>query len=82
MGYTGPTYETPAEIRMAAKLGADAVGMSTVPEAIVSHSLGIKVGGISCICNMAAGISPVPLNHKEVMEVANEVKERFKNLID
>lgn len=77
MAFTGPSYETPAEIRMAGTVGGDAVGMSTVPEAIVANSIGIKVGGISCICNMAAGISPIPLTHKEVMEVANEVKESF-----
>lgn len=58
---------------MAGTIGGDAVGMSTVPEAIVANSIGIRVGGISCICNMAAGISPIPLTHKEVMEVANEV---------
>lgn len=63
-------------------IGGDAVGMSTVPEAIVGNSLGLIVGGISCICNMAAGISPVPLTHKEVVETANHVKKDFTNLLD
>ena len=80
MAFTGPSYETPAEIRMVSTMGGDAVGMSTVPEALVANAIGIKVGGISCICNMASGISPVPLTHKEVMEVANEVKERFPDM--
>ncbi|KRW99890.1 hypothetical protein PPERSA_12566 [Pseudocohnilembus persalinus] len=79
---TGPSYETPAEIKMIGIMGGDAVGMSTVPEAIVANSLGMKVGGISCICNMAAGISPIPLTHKEVVETANHVKKDFKNLLD
>jgi len=78
---TGPTYETPAEVRMLRTLGADAVGMSTVPEVITANHMGIKVLGISCITNMAAGILDQPLNHEEVIETANKVKNDFKNLV-
>jgi len=74
---TGPTYETPAEIRMLQKMGADAVGMSTVPEVIVAVHSGLKVLGISCITNMAAGILDQPLNHEEVIETTVRVKETF-----
>ncbi|WZL74919.1 purine-nucleoside phosphorylase [Clostridiaceae bacterium 35-E11] len=77
MMFTGPTYETPAEVRMARFLGADAVGMSTVPEVIVAAHGQLKVVGISCITNMAAGILEQPLNHQEVIDTANQVKERF-----
>jgi purine-nucleoside phosphorylase len=80
-GLLGPSYETPAEIRMLRKLGADAVGMSTVPEVIVARHAGIEVLGISCISNMAAGILPQPLSHEEVMETAERVKESFIRLV-
>ncbi|RAL26521.1 purine-nucleoside phosphorylase [Thermoflavimicrobium daqui] len=80
-GFLGPTYETPAEIRMVRKIGGDAVGMSTVPEVIVARHAGIRVLGISCISNMAAGILPQPLSHEEVMETAEQVKEKFIGLV-
>lgn len=78
---SGPTYETPAEIRYLAGNGIDAVGMSTVPEVIVARHMGIEVIGISCITNMAAGILAKPLNHNEVMETAERVKPVFIKLI-
>ncbi|MBR6570447.1 MAG: purine-nucleoside phosphorylase [Clostridia bacterium] len=78
----GPTFETPAEIRMTRILGADAVGMSTVPETIVARHSGINVLGFSCITNMAAGILDQPLNHEEVMETGNRVKDTFRKLVD
>lgn len=81
MMMSGPCYETPAEIRMARILGADAIGMSTVPEVIAANHCGIKVLGISCITNMAAGILNQPLSHQEVIETSNRVKEGFKSLI-
>ncbi|WP_159722381.1 purine-nucleoside phosphorylase [Enterococcus sp. CSURQ0835] len=80
MGFTGPTYETPAEIRMARTLGADAVGMSTVPEVIVAVHSGLNVLGISCITNLAAGMQ-ANLNHAEVVETTERVKEDFKLLV-
>lgn len=81
MWFTGPTYETPSEIKLAGILGADAVGMSTVPEVIVANHEGIKVLGISCITNMAAGILDKALNHEEVVETSLKVKDKFENLI-
>lgn len=81
VGVTGPSYETPAEIQMFQRMGADAVGMSTVPEVIVARHAGMRVLGISCISNMAAGILPEPLSHEEVMETASRVKEVFSRLI-
>ena len=80
--YSGPCYETPAEIRMFRILGADTVGMSTVPEAIVAGHCGMQVVGVSCITNMAAGVLPVKLNHAEVTETANRVREVFQKLVD
>lgn len=77
----GPTYETPAEIRMLRILGADAVGMSTVPEVIVARHCGMRVLGLSCITNMAAGILPQPLSHDEVVQVGQQVKGTFTNLL-
>lgn len=78
---TGPSYETPAEIKMARTLGADAAGMSTVPEAIVANYCGMKVIGISCISNYASGVSTKKLTHAEVIETTNKVKSKFKELI-
>jgi purine-nucleoside phosphorylase len=77
----GPCYETPAEIHMLRSFGADAVGMSTVPEAIVARQMGMKILGISCITNMAAGISENPINHEEVMETGQRVRETFTKLL-
>lgn len=81
IGVLGPSYETPAEIRMMRILGADAVGMSTVPEVIVARHAGLKVLGISCISNMASGILDQPLSHHEVMETAERVKDKFIRLV-
>lgn len=78
---TGPSYETPAEIHMLRAFGADAVGMSTVPEAIVARHMLMNVIGISCITNMAAGISEQAINHDEVMETGQKVKEEFTQLL-
>lgn len=77
----GPSYETPAEIRMMRLLGADAVGMSTVPEAIVARQMGLRVLGISCITNMAAGVLDRPINHEEVIETGERVRETFAQLL-
>lgn len=79
--FTGPQYESPQEITMCRTLGADAVGMSTACEAIAARHMGMRVLGISCISNMASGISPVQLSHKEVQEVADQVAPKFKALV-
>ena len=78
---SGPSYETPAEIHLLRSLGADAVGMSTVPESIVARHMGLEVLGISCITNMAAGISDTPINHEEVMATGDRVRETFARLL-
>jgi purine-nucleoside phosphorylase len=77
----GPSYETPAEIRFFRRIGADAVGMSTVPEVIQAAALGMPVLGISAITNAAAGLNATPLNHEEVMEVGRQVRGRFATLV-
>src|SRR6185503_9309093 len=78
---SGPSYETPAEIHLLRNLGADAVGMSTVPEAIVARHMDVEVLGISCITNMAAGISDQPINHEEVMATGDRVRDTFARLL-
>ena len=79
--FTGPAYESPQEVAMARSLGADAVGMSTACEAVAANHMGMKIVGISCISNLACGISPVPLSHKEVQEAADKVAPQFKALV-
>ena len=81
MQFTGPSYETPAEIRMCRTWGGDAAGMSTACEAVAANHMGMKVCGISCITNLAAGISKEALNHEEVQETADRVSRQFKQLV-
>jgi purine-nucleoside phosphorylase len=80
-GLLGPSYETPAEIRMLERIGADAVGMSTVPEVIAARALGMRVAGISCVTNVASGMSSAVLSHAEVLDVTERVKARFERLV-
>jgi purine-nucleoside phosphorylase len=80
-GLLGPTYETPAEVRMLAFMGADAVGMSTVPEVIVARALGMRVLGISCVTNMACGLTNQPITHAEVIETTARAANQFERLI-
>ncbi|MBW8769569.1 MAG: purine-nucleoside phosphorylase [Gemmatimonadetes bacterium] len=81
-GLLGPTYETPAEVRMLRILGADAVGMSTVPEVVVARAIGMRVAGVSCITNLASGVSPTPLSHAEVIETTARVASQFESLVE
>lgn len=77
----GPAYETPAEVRMLRTLGADAVGMSTVPEVTMARMLGMRVAGISCITNLAAGVQQTPLDHADVLETTSRVADQFRSLV-
>jgi purine-nucleoside phosphorylase len=81
MGLLGPTYETPAEVRMLEKFGADAVGMSTVPEVVVARALGMRTVAVSLITNPAAGLGPEPLDHREVLAVGHQAAVRFEQLV-
>ena len=78
---TGPSFETPAEVRMLRTLGCDAVGMSTAVEAVAAAHMGMKICGISCVCNLAAGMTANPLTHKEVQEAADKAAPVFKSLV-
>lgn len=77
----GPSYETPAEVRMLRWMGADAVGMSTVPEVLAARAIGMRVAGVSCITNHAAGMTDQPLSHREVLEIGERVQESFERLV-
>jgi purine-nucleoside phosphorylase len=77
----GPSYETPAEVRMLRWMGADAVGMSTVPEVLAARAIGMRVAGVSCITNHAAGMTDQPLSHQEVLEIGERVQESFERLV-
>ncbi len=79
--FTGPSFESPAEIRMTRALGGDAVGMSTVVEAIAANHMGMRICGISCVCNLAAGMTENPLTHKEVQEAADQAAPLFTKLV-
>ena len=80
-GLLGPSYETPAEVRMLRWMGADAVGMSTIPEVLTARAIGMRVAGVSCITNHAAGMTNQPLSHDEVLEVADQVQEKFEGVV-
>ena len=79
--FTGPSYETPAEVQFAKNIGADLVGMSTVPEAIVAKHAGMKISAFSLVTNLAAGISKNPLNHEEVVEIADQSKQKLQGFM-
>ena len=81
LALTGPSYETPAEIRMARTIGADAVGMSTAPEVVAARHMGLRVVGLSCLTNMAAGVSDQKLDHREVLEVGEKVKDALLEVL-
>ncbi len=81
IGVLGPSYETPAEINAFRNMGADAVGMSTVPEVIAAAHAGLKVAGISCLCNMGAGMLPIPLNHHEVLAAGQKAAKDFERVV-
>lgn len=82
MYFTGPTYETASEVKMARILGADTVGMSTVPEVIIARHRGVKVLGLSCVTNMGTGILDEPLDHSEVIEVTTNIESKFNRLVE